>query len=248
MLGFRSHGVLPVDVCLLATDSITQANVTEQDWSGVESIQVTEDSLGNVSVRADRDLVSGSRKSTQEVRHRTWEIESTGFWQVHPEAANSIVGHVLEFGAPQVGEHWLDLYSGAGLISAFLGERVGDTGKVTAVESYRSAVRDGKRALADLHQVEFVDADVDEWTFPEAADGIVLDPPRRGAGLKVMKAVAIVAPRVVVYVACDPVAFARDAAFLIEAGYELTSFAVLDAFPMTSHMECIAKFEPAPSG
>ena len=246
MLGFRSHGVLPVDVCLLATDAITQANVTDEDWSGAESIQVTEDSVGNVSIWADRDLVSGSRKSLQEVRHRSWEIESTGFWQVHPEAANLIVEHVLEFGAPQAGEHWLDLYSGAGLISAFLGERVGDTGKVTAVESYRSAVRDGKRALADLHQVSFVDADVDEWTFPESVDGIVLDPPRRGAGLKVIKAVALVAPRVVVYVACDPVAFARDAAFLLEAGYELTSFAVLDAFPMTSHMECIAKFEPAP--
>lgn len=246
MLGFRSHGVLPVDVCLLATDAITQANITDQDWSGAQSIHVSEDSHGNVSVWADRELVRGPRKSTQTVRDRTWQIESTGFWQVHPQAAESIVDHVLDFGAPQVGEHWLDLYSGAGLISAFLGERVGITGKVTAVESYRSAVRDAKRALADLHQVSFVDADVEQWKFPERADGIVLDPPRRGAGIAVMNAVAKVAPRVVVYVACDPVAFARDAAVLLGHGYTLTSFVVLDAFPMTSHMECIARFEPTP--
>lgn len=245
MLGFRSHGVLPVDVCLLATDAITQASVTDEDWSGAQSVQVTEDSLGNVSVWADRDLVTGPRKSTQRVRDRSWEIESTGFWQVHPAAAESIVAHVLDLGAPKQGEYWIDLYAGAGLISAFLGEAVGVTGKVTAVESYRSAVRDGKRALNDLAQVTFVDADVEGWQFPTQIDGIVLDPPRRGAGIEVMKSVAQACPRVVVYVACDPVAFARDAAFLLEAGYALTSFVVLDAFPMTSHMECIAKFEPS---
>lgn len=245
MLGFRSHGVLPVDICLLASQGITDAHITNEDWSGAESIQVTQDSKGNVSVWADRDLVSGPRKSVQRVHDRSWEIESTGFWQVHPDAAASIVDHVLEFGQPQVGERWLDLYAGAGLISAFLGEAVGVTGNVTAVESYRSAVRDGKRALADLSQVSFVDSDVEKFQFPSQVDGIVLDPPRRGAGIEVMKSVAGTKARVVVYVACDPVAFARDAAVLIEAGYALTSFTVIDAFPMTSHMECIAKFEPA---
>lgn len=245
MLGFRSHGVLPVEECLLASQAITAAQVTEADWFGVESVQVTQDSRGNVSVWADRDLVSGPRKAHQQVRERIWEIESTGFWQVHPAAAETIVQHVLDFGAPQAGERWIDLYAGAGLISAFLAEAVGVTGNVTAVESYRSAVRDGKRALADLQQVTFVDADVERWQFPHQVDGIVLDPPRRGAGREVMKSVAAAKPRSVVYVACDPVAFARDAAFLMEAGYTLTSFVVLDAFPMTSHMECIAKFEPS---
>jgi len=43
------------------------------------------------------------------------------------------------------------------------------------------------------------------------------------------------------------VAFARDAAFLLAAGYELSGFVVLDAFPMTQHMECIAKFTPVAS-
>lgn len=244
LLGARSHGVLPIDTCLLASAEITGLNITEQEWLGVESVQATQDSRGEVSVWADRDLVTGNRKAVQIVRDRTWEIESTGFWQVHPNAAASIVDHVLEFGSPQAGEHWLDLYAGAGLISAFLGEAVGVDGSVTAVESYRSAVRDGRRALSDLPQVKFVDADVEQWPLPSQIDGVVLDPPRRGAGIKVMESIATVQPRVIVYVACDPVAFARDAAFLIDAGYELASFVVLDAFPMTQHMECIAKFTP----
>ena len=244
LLGARSHGVLPIDTCLLASPEITSLQITDQDWPDVQSVQATLDSLSEVSVWADRDLVSGSRKSVQNVRHRTWQIESTGFWQVHPNAAASIVDHVLDFGAPKAGEDWLDLYAGAGLISAFLGEAVGQNGNVTAVESYRSAVRDGRRALRDLPQVKFIDSDVEQWPLPSVVDGVVLDPPRRGAGVQVMESVALAKPRVIVYVACDPVAFARDAAFLFAAGYELARFVVLDAFPMTQHMECIAKFTP----
>jgi tRNA/tmRNA/rRNA uracil-C5-methylase (TrmA/RlmC/RlmD family) len=244
LLGARSHGVLPVERCLLATQGIDELRITDLEWPGVENVQVAQDSQGQTSVWADRDLVSGPRRVHQQVRDREWEIEGTGFWQVHPHAAQAIVEHVLVAGQPAPGEHWLDLYSGAGLISAFLGEEVGTTGRVQAIESYRSAVRDGRRALKDLVQVSFIDADVDQWAFPDAVDGIVLDPPRRGAGVKVMEAIAKAKPRVVVYVACDPVAFARDAASLIGSGYALAGFAVLDAFPMTQHMECIAKFIP----
>jgi tRNA/tmRNA/rRNA uracil-C5-methylase (TrmA/RlmC/RlmD family) len=95
--------------------------------------------------------------------------------------------------------------------------------------------------------VKFVDADVEQWPMPAIVDGVVLDPPRRGAGIKVMESVASSKPRVIIYVACDPMAFARDAAFLVNSGYELTGFVVLDAFPMTQHMECIAKFTPVAS-
>lgn len=244
LLAARSHGVLEVDECLLATAEVTAARVTESKWPSIESVQVTQGSVGEASVWADRDLVSGQRTVVQQVRERQWVIGASDFWQVHPDAAGTIVDHVLAAGEPVLGEHWLDLYAGAGLISAFLGQRVGLKGRVEAVESFRSAIRDGRRALSDLPQVTFIEADVSTWQLPDRVDGIVLDPPRRGAGAEVMAAVASARPRVVVYVACDPVAFARDAAFLIDAGYALDELSVLDAFPMTHHMECIARFVP----
>ncbi|MDO8731091.1 MAG: TRAM domain-containing protein [Actinomycetota bacterium] len=244
LLAARSHGVLEVEECLLATSAVAAARVTDQKWPGVESVQVTVGSSGQPSVWADRELVSGQSRLVQQVRDRQWEIGGSDFWQVHPDSASAIVDYVLAAGAPRAGEHWLDLYAGAGLISAFLGHEVGKQGRVQAVESYRSSIRDGRRALADLPQVAFVEGDVSTWPLPSRIDGIVLDPPRRGAGIEVMAAIAAAQPRVVVYVACDPVAFARDAAFLIDAGYALDQFSVLDAFPMTHHMECIASFVP----
>jgi len=244
LLAARSHGVLAIDECLLAAREVAAVGVQHREWPGVQSVQVTQGSVGDPSVWADRELVSGPANVTQHVGGRAWQIGGADFWQVHPRAAPAIVEHVLAAGQPAPGEHWLDLYAGAGLISAFLGQAVGVPGRVLAVESYRSAIRDGRRALADLTQVSFVEGDVSSWELPEKVDGVVLDPPRRGAGIEVMTAIAGAAPRVVVYVACDPVAFARDAAALIGSGYALEAFSVLDAFPMTHHMECIARFVP----
>ncbi|NUO90402.1 MAG: class I SAM-dependent RNA methyltransferase, partial [Dermatophilaceae bacterium] len=76
-----------------------------------------------------------------------------------------------------------------------------------------------------------------------SADLAVLDPPRTGAGKDVMAQLARLAPRRVVYVACDPSALARDVKAAAEHGYGLASVEAWDAFPMTHHVECIAVLE-----
>ena len=60
-----------------------------------------------------------------------------------------------------------------------------------------------------------------------------------------MESVAALGPRAVVYVACDPAALARDVATACELGLELVELRVLDAFPMTHHLECLALLRPA---
>ena len=59
-----------------------------------------------------------------------------------------------------------------------------------------------------------------------------------------MKDVAALKPRAVAYVGCDPAALARDVAYARQAGDGLRSLRAFDAFPMTSHVECIAILEP----
>jgi tRNA/tmRNA/rRNA uracil-C5-methylase (TrmA/RlmC/RlmD family) len=44
-----------------------------------------------------------------------------------------------------------------------------------------------------------------------------------------------------VYVACDPVALARDVGALTGGGYELESLEGFDLFPHTSHVEAVAR-------
>ena len=76
-------------------------------------------------------------------------------------------------------------------------------------------------------------------------DLVVLDPPRSGARADVVRAIAALAPRAVAYVACDPAALARDLATFAEAGYVLAGLRAFDLFPMTHHVECVARLVPA---
>ena len=246
LLAYRTHNVVPVDECLLASPGIVQLGIPLTRRPGVTEVSTIEGDEGRVSVVLDGRLTSGKQRTDQRVRGRDWRVDVASFWQVHPWAADTLVSAVLEAGRPAPGEHWWDLYSGVGLFSAFLAEEVGVTGVVHAVESGPSAVRDARRSLHDLGQVTLHHDNALRWlrAADERPDGVVLDPPRAGAGRDVVLAIAGAGPRVVVYVACDPVALARDVALFASAGYRLAGLRAFDTFPMTHHVETVAALVP----
>jgi len=185
-----------------------------------------------------------------------FRVPINGFWQVHPMLAQAIVDRLLEAGDPQPGETWWDLYAGSGPITAALGARVGPRGRVEAVESSRTAVDSGSQALSELPWVRWTRSDVRRWvsnprkrhghSVPDGVpDGVVLDPPRSGAGRPVIGPICRTRPRVIAVVACDPIALGRDTSILAEHGYEMANLRVWDAFPQTHHMEAMAVFTPS---
>jgi tRNA/tmRNA/rRNA uracil-C5-methylase (TrmA/RlmC/RlmD family) len=121
---------------------------------------------------------------------------------------------------------------------------------VVGVEGDERTVRDARRSLHDLRGVELVAGRVERvlTARPDViagADVVVLDPPRTGAGRAVLEAVLGARPRVVVYVACDPAALARDVATARGNGYRLAGLRAFAMFPMTHHVECVATLVPA---
>src|SRR5207248_3087194 len=131
--------------------------------------------------------VRGSGRIVRHAAGRRWELSAHGFWQVHPAAADALAGLVADFAAaPPGGTAW-DLYGGVGLFASALADQVGATGSVTVVDTSRRAAADGAAALADLAQVSFVTGRVERALaeLPGQPDVVVLDPPRRGAGVPV---------------------------------------------------------------
>ena len=185
------------------------------------------------------------------VRGVEFSVAEDGFWQVHPGAASTLVGAVLEGLEPRPGEKVLDLYAGVGLFARFLGEAVGISGSVGLIEGERVAVAHARTNLATLPGTwEAVSGDVERVLarprgdlLSGPVDLVVLDPPRQGARRKVVREITRRRPRRIAYVACDPAALARDTAYLAEAGYTLLSLRSFDLFPMTHHVECVAVFE-----
>ncbi|GAB3666209.1 TRAM domain-containing protein [Nocardioides korecus] len=183
---------------------------------------------------------------------RSFEVAGDGFWQPHVDAPRVLVEAVLEVLAPAAGESVVDLYAGVGLFAAFLGEAVGRSGSVLAVEGDRTASALSEHNLADLTWTRSVAGRVDRVLHrglpgvgTDGVDLVVLDPPRVGAKRQVVRQVAALSPRAVAYVACDPAALARDVAYFAEQGYRLASLRSFDLFPMTQHVESVALLVPA---
>lgn len=197
------------------------------------------------------EQLSGPPRLRYTVAGREFALRPAGFWQTHPRAAEVFTETVLAAALPRPGERVLDLYAGAGLFTAALAGAVTGTGRVLGLESDPAAVADAAGNLAGLPWARVRRAAVDERTVAAAVrelagsvDIVVLDPPRSGAGRAVLAAVLASGPRVVVYVACDPAALARDVRLARDAGWRLDELSAFDAFPMTHHVECIAVLRP----
>jgi tRNA/tmRNA/rRNA uracil-C5-methylase (TrmA/RlmC/RlmD family) len=263
----RSHDVVVLDDCPITVESGARA-VLGQRWPGAGAVDVSVDSTGAVTTtRLDRRGHPTSSRvvrpggdlpeepSTRTERHaggRDWEVAGTGFWQVHPAAADALVDAVAGFAQVRPGETVLDLYAGVGLFGGALAPAAGADGRVVCVESDEAACAAADANLAGLPQAEVWQGEVDAEGLGEllaelggAPDVVVLDPPRAGAGPAVSRLLAATGARAVVYVACDPAALARDVAAFAGAGYRLAGVRGFDAFPMTGHVECVALLVPA---
>ncbi len=243
----RSHEVVPVTDCLIAHPLVRQADVTRKTWPGARSVEVAvAPHSGERAVLAPGSAGPGStgRFLTQHAAGRDWRVAATGFWQVHPAAADVLAAAVLDALAPSTGESALDLFCGAGLFAGVLAAAVGPGGTVTGIEQDAAAVSDARYNLretpwARVHQGDA--ADVLRRISPAGAHLAVLDPPRAGAGPALIDALCSdPGLRRIGYVSCDPATLARDIALLRDRGWELTSLRAFDAFPMTHHVECLA--------
>ncbi|GAA5199668.1 class I SAM-dependent RNA methyltransferase [Microbacterium jejuense] len=220
--------------------------------------------------RGGRPAVRGPESEVliEKVGGRDFRVDAGGFWQVHRLAANSLTQRVasslrsLRGGQtpPGTGGSWidpdawhLDLYGGVGLFAATLGDLGGSAARVTTVESDARATEHAGENLVEWVGARAETGRVDRWLARLVAEAstsererlargvVLLDPPRAGAGREVVEHITALSPETVVYVACDPVALARDIATFRTGGYELAqNVAALDLFPNSHHVEAVA--------
>lgn len=209
-----------------------------------------------------RDRIGAGDLIHEQVGSRVFQVSAGGFWQVHREAAgvlsqvvSQIISRAIEADEFEADAPNLDLYGGVGLLAAAMGDAAGSSKfKVTSVESDSRATDFAAENLADWVGARSLTARVDLYLrdlvneargSEHTAERIrratyVIDPPRSGAGGDVCNSLIELSPQRIIYVACDPVALARDLATLTRGGYQLESLEGHDLFPHTHHVEAIA--------
>ena len=255
-LGFyksRSHSIAPVTDCIICVEGMNFSEIASRDLKGDVRVEISASNTGERSIalaptRGEEKarLTEGPAILHENVLGKSLEVSQESFWQSHKKAPEILTQAILDFAQLKTGEHVLDLYGGVGLFTAAIVEAVGPTGHVDLIEGSKVATADANRNFASLSNITIATGDVAKL-LPRitAADVVVLDPPRDGAGKETVAHIARLAPRAIVYVACDPAALARDTAYLADHSYSLVKVRAFDLFPMTHHIECVALYARA---
>ncbi len=174
-------------------------------------------------------------------RYRLW---FDTFFQTNPVQAQKLIELALEMGQPQKTEKMIDLFCGVGTFSLPFASRVA---KLAGIEIVETSIESAKRNAEDngISNTYFlakdarlgIDQVLESFGNPEL---LLLDPPRSGAGGKVMRRIGRSTPERIVYVSCNPDTFATDIKELVPFGYALEAVQPVDLFPHTVHVECVA--------
>ncbi len=173
-------------------------------------------------------------------------MEGFKFWVSHGsffQASRPLLAKLIRLVAGgEAGDLAIDLYAGVGLFSLPLARQFR---MVYAVESRRDSAADLERnaAAPDVKNVRMMRETAEDFLrrFAGAPPSLVgFDQPRRAAGPRVLEPLVALRPSRLAYVSCDPATLARDLAYLIERGYELSSLDLVELFPQTFHIDTVA--------
>ena len=171
------------------------------------------------------------------------EISPLSFYQVNPVQTEKLYAKVREYAALEGGETVLDLYCGAGSIGLTMADKAR---RIIGVESVRPAVIDANRnaVINRIVNAEFLCGKAEEVVPTKLqgikADLVILDPPRAGCKPELLKTVAEIAPKKLIYVSCNPSTLARDLKILAGYGFGLVEATPVDMFPHTLGIEVVS--------
>ena len=261
-----SHELVPVDDCRLAVKAARAALplIKRLSVPGLEQVEILAGNeegqpvflslSGHRLVATDLDLPGACPHWPEqkldyaqgllyyEKNGLSMRAQPGQFSQVNWEVNTALIDLLLNWARHYLAGPVLDLFAGSGNLSLPLAR---NGAEVWAVEAARPASAAG-RFLARQQQLpcRFICQPVSAFLAQNKnlrPELIVLDPPHAGAkGL--MPALLAMQPRAMAYISCHPAALARDAEDLRQAGYALERLALLDMFPQTGQMECLAFF------
>jgi 23S rRNA (uracil1939-C5)-methyltransferase len=216
---------------LTAGEAEALANKCREELAGVVTVAIEQGS----GLR-----VFGEPHLTYRVGEFAYRVSPGAFFQsaryLLPEFVASVAGG-------QAGGVAMDLFAGVGLFSLPLAQHFEH---VTAVESNAQAAADltaNARAVAGK-KIRAVGESVFDFLRRYAQmepDLVVMDPPRAGAGVAILKMLLALRPKRLHYVSCGPPTLARDLGFLLQNGYSLDALEMFDFFPQTYHIESLAR-------
>ncbi len=210
----------------------------------VEPPQLEADFPVSVSIvmpnRTAANLV-GDRFVVKRVNGRDFRVSPGCFFQPSPLMAGPLADAALAYADLSGSESVLELYSGVGMLTAFLAEQAA---QVTAVEMNLDAVADTAVNLDEFDNVTLYQGKVEEILplLNDTYDVVALNPPASGLSNQALKALRQTAVPRLIYVGADVATLARDSKRLRSYGYWLEEVQPVDMAPQTFQINLVTKW------
>ena len=137
----------------------------------------------------------------------------------------------------------LELYSGVGTITIYLAKYVKN---ILGIEINQRAEQLSKEnaKINKVNNVDFKSGDAKKLIekYINDYDILIVDPPRKGISKQEISQILNSNIQNIIYVSCNPVTLARDISYLKEKYILDNNISIVDMFPNTNHVECIALF------
>lgn len=168
-------------------------------------------------------------------------ISPHSFFQVNPVQTEVLYKKVLDFAQLNGTEIIFDAYCGIGTISLFLAKKAK---LVYGIEIVEEAIKDAKKnaRLNSINNAIFY-VGKSEQIIPKlyntiTPDIIIVDPPRKGCNIELIKCFIKMQPKKLIYISCEPSTLSRDLNIL-KNKYNIEKIQPVDLFPHSYHVECI---------
>ena len=212
----------------------------------------------NISDRVDykktkSNILFGKNKINETINELTFQVSMSSFFfkLTQKPLKNYIHKFAIMFFEEKIndGDVILDLFCGTGTITQIIAKKnkkIKVIGVEIVEEAINNAIKNAKKN--NISNVSFFNGDIGKIieknpSFENKIKCIIIDPPRSGVAKKSLKKIVNLNSKRIVYISCDPSTQARDYKYLIDEGYELVKFSIIDQFPHTYHIETIGLLE-----
>lgn len=197
------------------------------------------DKKTNVILGGKTKVIFGKGYICDTLLGNQYKISALSFYQINSVTATEIYRKAIELADIKGGDKVTDLFCGIGTIAMSVA-KLTEAGSVTGVEIIPDAVENAEEnaKINGIGNVRFYCGDANDRRI-EKSDIIFVDPPRKGLSPELIKRIAEIGAKRVVYVSCSADTLARDCALFIKEGYALSEVFPYDMFPRTGHVECV---------
>ena len=193
-------------------------------------------------------IIFGHDKIVEKMLDLNFEIYMSSFFQTNPLCAQKLYQKVIDYSTSNTTINHpiiLDLFCGTGTIAQMLAKQK-NKAQIIGVDIVSSAIQNAKDSAKknNIKNIKFYNLDISDFliknpNLKNKINTIIVDPPRPGIAKKSLKKIIELNSSEIIYVSCNPSTQARDVKILIESGYTIQKFSIVDQFPHTQHIETV---------